>query len=191
MGIEIRTTNAEISINKAPSRLEIQSRYAKLEQQSQQPNLNIHTERPTVEIDQYECWASVGLKGPVDLTRDFARRANQQVLEGIARRVSDGNALAAIENGGNVIASIAKNNATTSHEFGIVSLPSVGPKITVRGSIQFDPARSSEGIHNGVEGNYTPSSLNMNFTPEALNISIGQYNSININYLGNNVDKQL
>jgi hypothetical protein len=182
MSISINTTSAAIGIDRTASRLDMQSQNAQLELHSNPPMVNIRTERPTIEIDQYECFASVGLKGPVDLTREAAGRANQNALEYIGKVVADGNRLAAIENGGNPIAEMAKRDATTTHEFGIVSLPTARPRITVKGSMQVDPGSTGQGMHNGVEGNFTPANLNINYTPEKVNIFMRQYASVNINY---------
>lgn len=188
MGLIISQTYAKIGIETTPSRLSIQTRSAKLEIHQKQPKVNIHTELPKVEIDQYECFASSGLMGPIDLTRDAARRGYDSVMEFIGKKADDGDSLAAIENGGNPIVDIAIRDASPEHEFNMVTMPAVGPKITVKGSLEIDPERTSEGALNGVEGEYTPGSISFDYTPAQVRTYMAQYASINIRYEKSKID---
>lgn len=188
MGLEISQTYARIGVDRTPSRLEIQQERARLELHQKQAQINIHTELPKVQIDQYEAFASAGLKNYLDLTKEAAERGYQQVMEFIGTKASDGDMLAAVENKGNPIASIAERDAYPEHEFGLDYIPKVGPKITVTGSVQLDPEKNSAGVNNGVEGNYIPPNINFNYTPSQVSIYMKQYASINFRYTGNNID---
>ena len=55
--------------------------------------------------------------------------AKQAALEGIARRVDEGNMMANIKNSANAIAEIALNNSFTQHVFDVVSMPKSRPLI--------------------------------------------------------------
>jgi hypothetical protein len=192
MGLEISQTYAKVGIERIPSRLEIRNQYATLELHSKQPMVNIKTELPKVEIDQYECFASSGLKGPIDLTREFAQKGYENVLQYIGKTAEDGDMLAAVENGGSAIASIAKRNVYEQHEFGMVTMPSTGPKITVKGSLELDPERTSEGANNGVDGVYIPGELDIRYTPDKIRFYMEQYGSVNIKYMHENkVDEKV
>lgn len=188
MGLEIKTTPTQIGIDRQSMRLTIQSQKARLEIHQNQAKINIHTELPRVLIDQYECFASAGLKNSTDLAKEISGRTNQQVLEYIGQTARDGYQLAAIENDGNPIASIAKRDSTTIHEFGLDFLPKVGPKIAVTGTINIDSETNSAGINNGVEGNYIPGNININYTPTQINIFLKQYGSIDTRYQSNAID---
>jgi len=188
MSITITQTRPVIGIDRTPSRLELQKQDAKLELHQKQAKVDITTERPTVEIDQHDAFASAGLKNDLELAEEAAQRGYQQALDFIGKNAADGDRLAAIENGGNPIAEISKRDAYPEHEFGLTFLPKVGPKITVKGSIQFDPEPNSEGVDSGVEGTYIPGDVSADYTPTQINVSLKQYGSIDISYQGNNVD---
>lgn len=192
MGLEISQTYARVGIDRTPSTLEIKTENAKLELDNKEPKINIRTELPRVEIDQYECFASSGLKGPIDLTREFAQRGYQNVLDYIAKTAQDGNMMAAIESGVRAIPEIAARDAYPQHEFGMVSMPSAKPQITVKGSLEIEPERTSEGVNNGVDGVYTPGSVEIRYTPDKIRFYMEQYASVNIKYVPENmVDEKI
>jgi len=188
MRLEISQTYAKIGIDRTPSRLDIQSEKAKLEFRQKHAKINITTELPRVEIDQYECFASAGLKNDLDRAIEIAQRAYSQVLDFIGKTASDGDTLAAIENKGDPIPNIVERDAFPEHEFNIDFIPKARPQITIKGGVKYDPERNSEGAMNGVEGKYTPASINFNFTPGVVSISMKQYNSVKIEYRGNSID---
>lgn len=182
MGLTISQTNAQIGIDRTPSFMEIRSTNAKLELHQKQARINIHTEQVKVEIDQYEARASAGMKNNFDFLKDAAVRGYQQAIEFIGKKAADGDTLAAIERGGNPIADIAERDAYPEHEFGYDYIPKVGPTFNVTGSVTFDPEPNGQGIHNGVEGNYIPGDLSINYTPAKVEIYLKQYASINFRY---------
>jgi len=182
MSIEINRTNAQLGIERTPSRLEMRSESARLELHQKHAKVNIRTELPKVKIDQYEAFASAGLKNCYDLIREISQRAYQHVLEYIGKVAEDGDTLAAIERGGNPIADIAERDAYTEHEFGYNYIPKARPKIEVTGSLKFYPERNAEGVNNGVEGRFIPGSLKINYTPAKVKIYMKQYPSISIKY---------
>ncbi len=188
MGLEINQTYARIGIDRTPSNLQIQTNKAKLEIHQKQPKINIKTELPRVEIDQYEAFASSGLKGPIDLTREAAERGYQCVMNYIGKTAEDGDTLAAIQNGGNPIVDIAVRDANPEHEFNIGTMPAVGPRITVKGSVHMEAERTSEGAMNGVEAEYTPGNVYINFTPAQIRVYMDQYASINFKYVENKIN---
>ncbi|HHW49101.1 MAG TPA: hypothetical protein GXX14_10885 [Clostridiaceae bacterium] len=188
MGIIINQVHAKIGIERIPSKLEMESRMARLELRQNHAKVNIRTELPRVEIDQYECFASAGLKKPIDLMREAAQRAYQHVLEYIGKVAADGDRFAAIELGGNPIAETAVRDAYPEHEFNIDFIPKARPKITVKGSVQIDPERNAEGANNGVEGKFIPGELKINYIPARIRIYIEQYNQIRFEYRGKNID---
>lgn len=188
MNLEIRTTIGQIGIDRRPSSLEMQSQAAQVELSKTKPNFSMHTEPTRIKIDQYEARASAGLKNDADLIREWAQKGKQQAIETIGKIAEDGNRLAAIQYGGNPIAEMAKRDSTTTHEFGIDYLPKTGPVFDVTGSVDISCDWSDAGVHSGVEAQYTPGNLNMNYTPAQIEINVKQYGSVDINYVGNNVD---
>lgn len=187
MALSITQTYAKIGIETSPSKLEFQSKKAQLEFKQKHAKINMKTELPKVEIDQYEAFASAGLKNFYDLTKSEVERAKQGLLEYIGKVVDDGNSLAAIENGGNPIAEIAERDSYNIHEFDIDTIPKVGPEINlIEGKVNIEPERNAEGVNNGVDGKYIPAELNINYTPAQIRIFISQYASIKFNYTSDN-----
>jgi hypothetical protein len=191
MALSISTTNIKLEYERTSSSLNMESNEARLELHQKHAKVNIETELPKVLIDQYECFASAGLKNNYDLISEIAQRAKQNAIDFIGKTAEDGRLLAAIEKGGNPIAQIAKRDAYPEHEFILDFIPKARPKIEVTGDIKMDPERNSEGVNNGVEINYVPGSLNIDFTPAKINFNVLQYPSISIKYLGNNIDTTL
>lgn len=127
--LRINKTDALIGINTTPAKISMQQPKADFEMTIEEPKLDIHTEHVQVQIDQQQCFNESGLKDFATLTRDNAMEASQAAFQGIARRVSEGNMLADVKNGGNVIAEIAFNNSFTNHVFDIGTMPRSRPKI--------------------------------------------------------------
>lgn len=188
MGLIINRTDAKLGIESSPARLEMQSQPARLEFHETDAKLTIRSDPPRVTIDQYECFAEVGLKNNYDLLKEASSRAYQHIMDYIGQTAADGGRLAAIEKGGNPIAEIAARDAFPVHEFGIGFIPQSRPKINVTGSIQIEPVLDSNGATNSITGDYTPGSLNVNYIPWQLNIYVKQYPSIDIRYEGNSID---
>lgn len=192
MGLVITQTRAKIDVSTSPGRLEIQTNNADLKLHQKHAKINIQTDLPKVKIDQYEAFASAGLKNFLDLTLEERDLAKQHVLEQIATMAQDGDRMASIELPGNAIAEIAEKNAYTTNEFGLDYLPKVRPKITVSGgTLSIDPQRNGEGPHNGVEADYSPGKVSFNYTRSNVNIRMQQYNSLKFDYRPGKIDLYL
>lgn len=159
----------------------MQSSQAKLQLSHKEAKIEIQTEQPRVVIDQYACFASSGLMGPIDLSRDAAQRAIAQVKAFTSKVAGDGDSMAAVENG-DPMPGIVERDAYPEHEFGMDVMPSERPKITVTGSVQTNVQSNALGINNGVEGTITPGNIRINYTPSQVKISMQQYASITIDY---------
>ena len=184
MGLEISRTPTKLSIETTPSNLSIQTQKAKLELSHKEAKIDVQTELPRVIIDQYECFATSGLMGPLDLTRQAAQRAMQQALTYAAKVAGDGDSMAAIENPSSPLPTIVERDAYPEYEFGLDYMPKARPKITVTGGVQINAQRNAEGVSNGVQGTFTRGSISMNYKPAKVNISMAQYPSISIRYSG-------
>lgn len=191
MGLQINQTSALIGIDRIPGSMEMRTQNARLEMTHKEAKVNIESELPKVIIDQYECFAECGLKNSRDLNEEINQRAYQQLMEYIGGTAEDGDMLAAIHNKGNAVAQIAQRKSIVEHEFGMVTMPTSRPRIEVTGSLSFNPEPNGQGIHNGVEGTYTPGKVDYNYTPTQIKISMRQYNSISFNYTGNNIDQSI
>ncbi len=191
MGLSIQTTSTQIGIHHASGKWNIESQKATLHFRTKQAKVNLDTELPMVIIDQYECFATAGLKNNYDLTRSMAQKAYQQLIEYIGKTASDGNTLAAIENGGNPIKAIAVRDAYPEHTFGIDSIPKARPKISFTGGVNIEWEDARHGARIGIEGQYNPGYIMIDYKPSDIDIYVKQYPKINIEYLGNSIDSKI
>jgi len=191
MGLSIQTTDIQLGIHRTPGKWHIESQRATLHFRTKHAKVKLDTELPMVVIDQYECFATAGLKNNYDLTKSMAQKAYQQVMEYIGKTASDGSALAAIENGGNPIRDIAVRDAYSEHMFGIDSIPKARPKISFSGGVDIEWEGASHGARIGIEGQYYPGFLNINYKPSEINIYVKQYPKVDIEYLDSKIDAKI
>jgi len=189
MSLVINQTQAKIGIERIPGRLDMQTQNPRLELHQKHAKVNIKTEPVKIEINQYKAFANAGLKNFQDLTKEAAQLGYQQAMEFIGKTAADGRMLAAIENGGNPLIDIAVRDAFPQKEFRNMHVPKAGPEFSVSGgTVSIEPEPNGEGIHNGVEGKYTPGDVIYSFTPTQVNIYMKQYNSISFEYRDSKVD---
>lgn len=190
MLLSINTTPAEIAIETKPGHTNVKARDAKLELRQKQPKLNIKTEQPKLLIDQYQCFADAGLKNNFDFIKTQAQKGYSKVMQYTAKEARDGDAMARIGHKANIMINIIKRESVTRHEFGLGTMPKSRPKIdVVEGKVDINPEFiNNPGEINGVSGSYTPADIDFNYTPAVVDIRMVSYGSVDIKYLGNNVD---
>lgn len=153
--IDWRTTDAEVttpSMPKDPLKLDIK-----------EPELKMDIKEPKININQDQCFNESGLKNNDAFLADMISRSQSAHMEGLAHRVDEGNQMMAIENGGDVFAQNAINNAWERfyNEFGLVTMPKSRPEISVdRGNIEYDFIPGEVTVLNDVfeidKGTYQP-----------------------------------
>jgi len=121
-----------LNIEQQPARLELSITNPSLTMHSQAPRLEIETEaavveirqpRGRLEIDQYPCRASYGLKNLEDRIREWAEAGRQTALETIAKIAQDGDRMARIYTKEDVIVNLAKESTVAEQlEVGIVPI---------------------------------------------------------------------
>jgi len=187
--LSIKTTYGKIGIQTTPSKLEIRTQNASLEYTLEHPRIEITSSKPQIRIDQTEAFASAGLKSVFRLTKEAAQRGMQMSLEAIGNFAAEGSMLAAIENGGNPIAQIAKNNAYTQKQFGMVTMPSVPPKIDlIPGDVRINVPALRNSAHIGYSAQYIPGGVSINYSPARVGTYMQQWPTIKIDFVGNNID---
>ncbi|MEH7235786.1 DUF6470 family protein [Bacillus sp. JJ1562] len=123
--IRLESQNAKIGIRTIKPVQEIQQPKADLSIEQPKAEITIQTTPGKLTIDQTEAWADMDLKHIFRRVAEAADQGYQDSLDGIARRVQEGNELMKIENGGKPIAQIAKrNNEGPEHQFNIGWIPS-------------------------------------------------------------------
>ncbi|HYE83655.1 MAG TPA: DUF6470 family protein [Clostridia bacterium] len=131
--ISINRVNGEIGINTTNPKQYIAQPSAELMIDTESPKIEIHTEPVKVLIDQGQCFNESGLMDNGTLAEDVAQRGRQAAIEGIGRRVFEGNFMASVESGGKAIPNISFNNSFDNKEFNMVTMPGSRPKIEVVG----------------------------------------------------------
>jgi len=177
MQLDIRTTNAKVNMSQPPADFEIERK---------QPKLIMQTDRLQIRIDQKECFNESGLMSPEALSNHLAQLGKRGVMDGIARRVSEGERLASVENGGNALAAIAKGNSYPTYQISMVTMPRSRPKIDFVGG-ELD-IRVEEGY---ININFRPNSPQAEYQPGRVDIQVRQYPQITIRNVENTIDAKV
>lgn len=148
--LQIRTTDAKLGLNIEKPVQTI--RQPKATQHIEQPAaiLDIETTRGFMKIDSSQARRDVGMIGPLESSAKYAQEGLKKVLQGMARRASEGRQMMDIAHNSNAIAAIAKKNTfPVPAKLGIDFIPSVG-------SVKLD---------------YTPAKLDINVQTQKAKIS--------------------
>lgn len=188
MDIQISRTDARIGIETTAAKLNIKTQNADLQLHSENAKVSIQTELPKVVIDCSECYNTSGLKNREAFLRESVQLGKQAASEYISKTSSDGGSYGAIESGSNPMTSIVVRDAYPQHNFGIDCMPKARPQIKVEGKTQITAENASGGANNGIQGNYTPGKVNYDVTPHNVRTFLEQKPSIDIKYVGKNVD---
>ncbi|MBM7661591.1 hypothetical protein JOC85_002394 [Bacillus mesophilus] len=137
--IQIQSTRAQLGIRTHHAKVDIQQPKAEMNIQQPSADLNITSTPSKLTIDQTQAREDVDLKSIAKRIQEFAQQGKQDSLKGIARRATEGDQLMRVENKGNAIARIAKQNSIKEHQFNIAWIPS----------------------HDSVKINYTPKKVNI------------------------------
>ncbi|TFE03945.1 DUF6470 family protein [Jeotgalibacillus salarius] len=173
--IQIDQTQAKIGMTSSQGQQQIEQPQAVLNLKQTPSKMSISTTKGWLSIDQTEAWASMDIKPISRRIREWAAEGNQEVLKGMQRVASEGDALMRIENGGDPIKSIAKSNyegPPPSFNIGFVP-PPFSVKMDYRPGttdIQF-----SKG---GVENNSRVQKPRISYTPQEVKFHMQQLNSI-------------
>jgi hypothetical protein len=189
MGLEISRVHAKLDIQTTPSRLDIQTRKAKLEFRNKRERVDVRTELPRVIIDQSECFASMGLMKPVDLTRQEGQWSMQHALTYASKVSGDGDSVAAIENPQDPMPDIVERDTYPEREFVLDFIPKARPRINVTGGVQINTEKNAEGTSNGVQATYTPPEIRIDHKASQVRIRMAQYPSIRMRYVPGRFNK--
>jgi hypothetical protein len=182
--IRITKTDALMGINTTPTRISIKQPRADFELDIDHLKVEINTKQILVQIDQQQCFNESGLKDYKTLRSDNVAEAKQAVLEGIARRVDEGNRMADIKNSADAIAEIAFDNSFTQHVFDVVSMPKSRPLIDfVGGTVDIT-------IHEGtVDVKSKPNKPIVDVQAGDVEIFLRQRPELSFKYTGNKLDE--
>lgn len=145
-------------------RINITTQWGKLQIHNEFQRLKMYSEQPRVIIDQRECFSTMGLKSNPELVKEGAQLGYRQAMQYTAKKASDGDRLAAVENGGQPMIDIAIRDSVIVHEFNVDCIPKARPKISLRrGTVSIDTTEIAMNP-DGVTIRYTPGGVK--FEPE-------------------------
>ena len=160
--IQIRQTPAKLGIDADLGKLDIKQPRPAFEMRTTLPKLRMKQPPGKLRIDQSRAWDALGLGNNLETMHRIYTAARQVALRGIARRVEEGNQLAAIHLPTNAIADIAEQQATNTNKLDFVGYASVDnvdifytarkPVVEVNeGSVRIDtyPQRPEIHYHRG------------------------------------------
>ncbi len=181
--IKIESQNAQIGIERQDGQLDIKQNQFPMNLKTKAPELNLQIEYPVVYIDQRQCFSEAGLKNNMDMSKTFYQKGKQAALQAISRIASEGRAMANIQNG-SVIARLAEGRSKPKEKpYNFDMIPKSSPIISVEeGKINGHLDRGEIDIK---MDNITPQ---IDYKPAKVEIYIKQKQSINIQYIGENVD---
>lgn len=184
-----------LSINTSPSRLEINSSRAQLnitapkvsaEYNVTKSKLDVKQDRIKVNIDRRDMYASMGVYMPDMFRQKTESEAKQVVLETIAQIVDDWQSIGETQ-GATLLDICLRNSGWNPVELYQTYTPSSKPNITWSGGTptKIDFSRFNLDIKWNMPENPKP---NMEYRSGKVNISVSQYNKVNIEYNGTLAD---
>ncbi|MCG3089594.1 DUF6470 family protein [Sporosarcina cyprini] len=130
--LQIQTTRGILGLQIDKPIQEIEQ--PKATQQIEQPAaiLEMSTTRPQLSVDTTENRADIDLKSPLRRGDENAQYGMQQLMEGIARRAQEGQQLMRIEDGGNALVNLIKQD--TNRPLAPLGIRFVGDRLKVHTS---------------------------------------------------------
>lgn len=177
--LRIQSTNAKIEISTRQGQLKIEQPPGELEIEQPSAGMNITRNPGKLSIDQTQARADIDLKSVKKRMEEAAQLGKQGLLEGIARRIQEGEQIMRIEHGFQAIPDIAKRNSEgPKKEFGLGYVPKAGSVQTT-----FEPGKVEIDITpNKPKINYKVNKPNLSFEHGEITINLKQHASLNINF---------
>lgn len=187
--LKIKAEMGKIGIQTKDARLSIHQQQADMKIRQPKAGMNIQFVPAKLLIDQSKAFSEENLKPVSEMIADYANRGRKAVLQGIARRVEEGDTLMKIENGGHPIADLAKKDSSDPPlDFNIGFMPNSVFDVKIR----YIPSKLS--IHWSVhhpEINVTPHYPQYGYSPGSVNIYMRQWPSLTAQLVGGNYDANI
>ena len=183
----MHSVQGKIGMRSSKGKLKIYYSNADLSIQQPKAELKIKKTSSKLYIDQTQAWNNLNLKSAFVRIRDMSNMGRQAVLEGIKRRVDQGDTLMKIENKGNPIKSQAIENSQSQGGYDTGHVP---PTDAVK--IQYQPTQLDIQWHiHQPDIKVTTHKPQYHYQPGELNIYVRQYPSLTINMAGNQVNMRV
>ncbi len=185
--LSIQTTPAKIGIQTQNASLDIHTAPADLSIEQPTPELNITSKPARVMIDSTQAWNNLNLKSAFVRIKEAAENGHQAVLEGIARRVQEGDQLMHIDRKSNAIKQIAEQHAFQSD--GGYDTGSVPPSEAVQITVEPGELNIEASAHQPVF-NVQTHAPDISYTPGNVSIYLTQHPDITIEPQGLYLDQK-
>jgi len=173
--IGLNITQAKVQLQTTPGRVEIETIPAQLDIQSPRPQLH---------IDQSQCFADKGFKSPERVTADQVSKAQADYMSGLDRIASEGDQLSKIK--ATSIADIAGSHSGQQYDFNVQCVPKQPPIINCEVyPVQFNNQAAKVNV------NYIPANVELNYQPSQVETFLRQKATLEINWVGNNIDSRV
>ncbi|WP_261303476.1 DUF6470 family protein [Paenibacillus andongensis] len=174
--IQIRQQYGQIGIETINASQEMVQPNATYEVNTTPPQVDIHSPRGELIIDQSKAWDALGSGGILEAMTRIYTQSSQVALQGIGKKVEEGNRLAAIHLGGNPIADIGQEEAYAFHEFDYY-----GEASSLNVKIDYIPHKVEINVTDGhVNINTHPNKPEVTYHPGKVNISMLQWPKVEI-----------
>lgn len=177
--IRLQSTFAQIEMTTSPGKLEMEQPAADLRIEQPAAEMTIERTPSKLTIDQTKAREDVDLKSVRVRIGEAAQLGKQAVLEGISRRIQDGDELMRIENGGNPIKTQAKRNSEgPTKQFGLAWIPSAGSV-----KEEYDPGNVEIDwkTHDPIIENHS-NKLSIDYQPSQVQINMKNYASLKVDF---------
>jgi len=125
--LQIRSTDAKLGLNIEKPKQVIRQPIATQHIEQPAAIVEMNTMRGVMKIDSSQARRDVGMISPLESASKYASEGHQKVMQGIARRASEGRQMMDIAHNSSAISSIAKKNTfPTKAKLGIDFIPSIG-----------------------------------------------------------------
>jgi hypothetical protein len=183
--IQLHQTFAQIGLRITPPVQEIEQTPAELLIKQIPATMNIERKPCHLEIDQEQLWNELNFKSNSVFSEDMAEFAKQEGLEAISEISQEGDQLAAIDKKTDAITAIVTSKANPGPaEFNIAFIPSYGSV-----KINYTPTELSiDWKKGGAEIQVTPHKPNHTYTPGKTEIYLRQMQSLQIDFVGGNIN---
>lgn len=188
--LDISTVQAQTGLQNQRHQMSIKQPNADIQiDQELNGTFRISTTASKLLIDQTEAFADADLKGPMRRVDEFAARSRQNAMQYVAKKIQQGEQLKKIENGGNAIASLAKQNSERApKQYNVAMVPEHMGKV----SFNLQPSEVS------IKVDWPEPSIRVQRNDPQITIPrwetnayLQQKNNINFSVTGGSINRQL
>lgn len=188
MNLRITTRHGFIGINGTQGKTNISYGKSNFAMGIKAPKIHMDITQPKVKIDQTKPLSEIGQGKVFDLIRSNVKKSKEAIFRAIAKTVQQGNELARIETGRNVIAEQAKDNAfgQSIQEFNIDFIPKSRPEIDLEeGRVEINLEEGDVDIESA------PTEVNLDISRGKVEIYLRQKPFIDVEYVGDNLNMSI